>query len=339
MCRKIGIMAIVLMLGASFAGELMVLSAQKTEQTSDAQTEPVQKALPGQGTEQTTNTQTERAQNKLPAKTTPNSAGGENNSQIDTTKQNNSTSRRINYLNICLSLGGIGGFLYGLAAFLKFIWKARSKVPPELTTIEVVSKPENASIEVVSRPENASEVAEYIKAIERNPKATLVEKAIAEAFVLQRSEKIEKAIEKWRSIANIAEGHDKALAFRAWASVGFLYINEGIGKEALAALDKALNLKPDSAEIYNGRGAAKLMLKNYHNALADCDEAIRLKPDYAEAYNTRAVVKQDLERYQDALVDCDEAIRLKPDFTRAYNTRGTVKLLLKNYQDAIADFD
>ena len=59
MQKKIGIMTIALMLGVSFAGELMILSAQKTGQTSDTQTESVQKALPAQGTEQTTNTQTE----------------------------------------------------------------------------------------------------------------------------------------------------------------------------------------------------------------------------------------------------------------------------------------
>lgn len=203
--------------------------------------------------------------------------------------------------------------------------KTRSKSHPELTSEEV------------SKPENASEVEEYIKAIERNPKATFEEKAISDAFVLQRSEKIEEAIEKWRSIANIAEGHDKALAFQAWASAGFLYINKRMGKEALTALDKALNLKPDSAEVYNGKGMAELILENYHNALADCDEAIRLKPDYAEAYNNRALIKQLFERYQDALADCDEAIRLKPDYIEAYNTRGVVKLHLEKYKDAIAD--
>ena len=35
MRRKIGIIMFVLVLGVMFAGELMVLSAQKTEQTSD----------------------------------------------------------------------------------------------------------------------------------------------------------------------------------------------------------------------------------------------------------------------------------------------------------------
>ena len=180
--------------------------------------------------------------------------------------------------------------------------------------------------EEVSKPENAGEVEEYIKAIDRNPKAPLVEKAIADAYVLQRSEKIDEAIEKWGSIANIAEGHDKILVVQAWMSVGFFYISKRMGKEALTALDKALNLRSDSAEIYNGRGMAEFILENYQNALADYDEAIRLKPDYAEAYNSRALVKQFLKRYQDALADCDKAIRMKPAYAEAYNSRGACEV-------------
>ena len=82
------------------------------------------------------------------------------------------------------------------------------------------------------------------------------------------AEKIEEAIEKWRSIANVSRRETiKPLAVQAWASAGFLYINKSMETEALAALDKALNLKPDSAEIYNGRGMGQSSyLRNYHNA-------------------------------------------------------------------------
>ena len=149
-------------------------------------------------------------------------------------------------INFGTLLNVIIAFLGVVIAFLVF---RRSKSPLELTSEEV------------SKPENASEVEEYIRAIERNPKASLVEKAIADAYALQRSEKIEEALEKWHSIANIAEGHDKILAVQAWGSVGFFYINKRMGKEALGALDKALNLRPDSAEVYNGRGMAELILE------------------------------------------------------------------------------
>ena len=180
MGRKIGIIVVALILGVAFAGELMVLSAQKTEQTSDAQTESVQNALPVQGTEQTTNTQTERAQNKLPAETTPNSAGRGNNSQIDATKQNNSTGGRINYLHVCLSLGGIGTFLFGLTALLKFIRKARSK--NSLRDMGVHT--DNSNV--------AEKLDKILKLVEQNSKSSLslIEKVITEAYMLEEKEKI-----------------------------------------------------------------------------------------------------------------------------------------------------
>ena len=269
MDKKIRIIMLVIALGTMCVGELIILSAQDSTGSAAQQTQTPNDTSKGQALTQTQ---------------TPN----------DTIGENSSTGIRILGISIeptirlDVFLGVIVALISVIVALLGFIFgtKTRSKSPPELT-IEVVSKPENASIEVVSKPENASEVEEYIRAIERNPKATFVEKAIADAYVLQRSEKIKETIEKWLSIANIAEGHDKVLTAQAWQSAGFLYINERMGKEALSALDKALDLKPDSAEIYNGRGIAEFMLGNYHNALTDCDEAIRLKPDYAEAYNTR----------------------------------------------------
>ena len=310
MDRKIGIIVVALILGVAFAGELMVLSAQKTEQTSDTQTESVQNALPVQGTEQTTNTQTERPQNKLPAKTTPNSAGGENNSQVDATRQNTSTGGGINYLNICLSLGGIGGFLYGLAAFLKFIWKAKSKVDIPY------------SAEDIDKRDIAEKLDKIQKAVEQNPKASLIERAITDAYTLQRVERIEEAIQKWRSIANIAEGNDNDLASNALASVGYLYVKEGKGKHGLSALNKAIKLKPDFDEVYNNRGVAKNLLGKHQDALVDYDKAIQLKSDFTEAYGNRGTTRNLLGRHQDAIADYDIAIRLKPNNAQTYNKRG-----------------
>ncbi len=59
-----------------------------------------------------------------------------------------------------------------------------------------------------------------------SPDASLTDRAIAEAYSLQEDGRIEEAIEKWRSIANVAEGIDDDLAARAWFSVGNL-LEEG----------------------------------------------------------------------------------------------------------------
>ena len=132
-------------------------------------------------------------------------------------------------------------------------------------------------------PEEAKQAALSVR---KNPKASLIDKAIANAVDLQQQGKRKEAVEKWRAVANIVEGKDNDLAARAWASSGYL-VGEKNPKDAIFAFDQAIRLKPDYAEAYNNRGATKAALGRHDGALADYDEAVRLKPDYAYAYYQR----------------------------------------------------
>ncbi|MDE0425174.1 MAG: tetratricopeptide repeat protein [Candidatus Poribacteria bacterium] len=218
--------------------------------------------------------------------------------------------------------------LFLLAAILAFIFarRARSNTTPELTS------------EDVSKSENDNKVNDSIEAVKRNPNAHHIDRAIVDAYALQRSGDIAGAIEKWDSIANVLEDNDKNLAAQALVSVGYLYVAEGKGEDGLSALDKAIALKPDLAEAYNNRGMAKNALGEHRGALADFDVAILLNPNYAEAYNNRGVAKSALGEHQDALADFDEAIRLKPDYTEAYIGRGSVRSLIGQGEAAINDY-
>ena len=89
-------------------------------------------------------------------------------------------------------------------------------------------------------------------------------------------------------------GHATPLGPRAtdWFSVGYLLQQKP--KDAITAYSQSLRLKPDYAEAYNNRGAAKDALGRHDDALADYAEAIRLKPDLAEAYGNRGNAKNAL---------------------------------------------
>ena len=112
--------------------------------------------------------------------------------------------------------------------------------------------------------------------------------------------KIADAIEKWRSIANIAEGMDNELAAHAWFSIGGL-LSSNNPEEALRSYDKAVNFNPDNAVFYNDRGAAKSLLEQYESAISDYDEAIRLNPEYADAYYNRGWARSELHQYEFAI--------------------------------------
>ena len=141
-------------------------------------------------------------------------------------------------------------------------------------------------IENLSDPEQAGEVKETLQKELPSTELSVIDRVVIEAYQLQQDGKIEDAIEKWRSIANITEGIENEIAAHAWFSIASLLIQDDRKEEALPAYDKSLSLKSDYAVAYNDRGATKSLLGQLEDAISDFDEAIRLKPDYADAYYT-----------------------------------------------------
>ncbi len=160
---------------------------------------------------------------------------------------------------------------------------------------------------VHNEPDKASEVVETVQ---QNPVASMIDRAVASAISLQRQGKGEKAIAKWRSIANVAEGVNSQLQARAWFSIGYLHREKSDWGAMIDAYDEAIRLKPDYADAYYNRGVVKERLGQYEAALADLNQAIRLEPDDAEAYNNRGNVKIYLGNLNEAREDYQKALDL-----------------------------
>ncbi len=74
--------------------------------------------------------------------------------------------------------------------------------------------------------DKAKQDEESLRDIPQKHGSSPLDRAITEALALQRAGKTDEAIEKWRSIANVAEGSDPDLAARAWLSIGSLLYEE-----------------------------------------------------------------------------------------------------------------
>ena len=124
-------------------------------------------------------------------------------------------------------------------------------------------------------------------------------------------------------------------------------------KEAIADLDKAIQLNPEFIRAYNGRAITKIMIGRaeaklgniekaqhlYKTALEDLDETTKLNPKYSDAYRTRAGVKIELGKFEDdrgnagkaqrlyemAIQGCTQVIKLEPKEPLAYEDRGIAK--------------
>ena len=85
------------------------------------------------------------------------------------------------------------------------------------------------------------------------------------------------------------------------------------------------------------RGETRLRLRRYDEALADLNRAVELDPDHADAIARRGRVHQDMERYDEALADYSRAIELRPGDAWAITGRGRVYLEMERYDEALAD--
>ena len=334
MDRKVGIMVVVLVLGVMLADQVTVMFAQTPKGPTTQRVQSPNDTITGKVSNSSQKDSATQTSSKIPSQKTQSSddtSSGKVNAKAQST---NETKKKEATTDNSKNLIGIGTLMLGIAAVLgvllkltQFIYKVKSKVDLPY------------SAEDIDKRDITEKLDKIQKAVEQNPKTSLIQKAIADAYTLQRGERIEEAIEKWRSIANITDGNDNRLASRGLVSVGYLCIKEGMGEDALLALNKAINLEPDFVEAYNNRGAAKNLLGRHQDAIVDYDIAIRLKSDFAEAYSNRGTAKNFLEKHQDAIADYNTAIRLKPDYAGAYDSRGSTKHLLGRNQDAIADYN
>ena len=136
--------------------------------------------------------------------------------------------------------------------------------------------------------------------------------------------------------------------------------------EAIADLDKAIQLYPDYFLFYYNRGNMHCFIgqskvedgdlagaQHYQDAINDHMKAIKLCPDCALAYDNRGVAKSLLgqskfeagnvaeaqQHYQDAIADYTGAIKLCPDYAVAYNNRAYVKCLLGKSEAAVGNME
>ena len=120
------------------------------------------------------------------------------------------------------------------------------------------------------------------------------------------------------------------------AAIGACLAAAGRRPAALAALECALDVRPDLASAQNNRGCVLMDLGRAATAFACFQTAVALKPDFAEGWSNQANALRSLGRPQDALLAYDRAVALKPDFVEAWSHRGVLLAQLQRFGEAIA---
>ena len=151
-------------------------------------------------------------------------------------------------------------------------------------------------------------------AIDPNDLATYIDRGEAEGY----AENIDAAEKDFKYV--LSKDSTSRLGQGALYYLGLIAYQKHQIKEAIQFYNKLIKLKPDDAEAYFNRGAAKGMLipMDVESSIRDYDMAIKLKPDYVQAYANRGVAKINLlttkgtpqptkEQTTDACIDLKKA--------------------------------
>ncbi|OPL18104.1 MAG: hypothetical protein AVO35_06260 [Candidatus Aegiribacteria sp. MLS_C] len=112
---------------------------------------------------------------------------------------------------------------------------------------------------------------------------------------------------------------------------------EGSLFEALAYLDTAIGLCPDSAGLYVSRAAVHGFLIEYTPALEDLSTAVELDPGNCIALARRGCVRTEMGFPEEAVADLTSAIELAPDSASYYEYRAYAYQMLGEPEKADAD--
>ncbi|MFY7901114.1 MAG: tetratricopeptide repeat protein [Chitinophagaceae bacterium] len=126
---------------------------------------------------------------------------------------------------------------------------------------------------------------------------------------------------------------------KAYEKLIDVYIENKTYDKALALIDKAIAIKPNSSSYFS-RGYANDKLKNYTASIADYNKVLESRPKYACAFNNRAIVYQHLKMYDNAMADFKKVLDLDDNFHSFVNT-GLALLYeeLGDYQNAIMHYN
>jgi tetratricopeptide (TPR) repeat protein len=122
------------------------------------------------------------------------------------------------------------------------------------------------------------------------------------------------------------------------AALAVKLLGVGTYDQAMRHFDRAIRIWPDYADAYLNRGLAEHGASHRREALADLDRALDLDASLTQAYNERGQIYLEDGDLQKSIRDCSKSIQVNPTLD-AYYQRGEAYEKLGEHRKAIADFD
>jgi len=124
--------------------------------------------------------------------------------------------------------------------------------------------------------------------------------------------------------------------------VGMSLFGRGRCEDAMPSFEKAAELMPDNAKVFNNYGNALAAIGETSRAIDKYQQAVTLNPEFAEAYNNLGAALLAERRYDEAANCFEKAIEYKAAFPEAYNNlanaeknKGNVFRAIEYYKKAL----
>ncbi len=120
-----------------------------------------------------------------------------------------------------------------------------------------------------------------------------------------------------------------------WLKIGNAHASLSQFDEALAAYQKALKIKPDTAAALTNVGVVYYQQGKFDDAAQQMLKALAIDPNDAETHYMLGATYVQQQKLDEAEKSFNKAIELKPDLAAAYTGLGNVQLARKNSGDAV----
>jgi tetratricopeptide (TPR) repeat protein len=123
-----------------------------------------------------------------------------------------------------------------------------------------------------------------------------------------------------------------------WLKYGNRLWRLGRFQEAVVALDRAIQLKPNFYQAFFVKGMALSAQDRFRESIAAFDSAIRLEPRFYEALRMKAQMLEAIKQYPEALAAIDRAIQIQPSDSLLHSLKGDLLFGSKQYAPATAAY-
>jgi tetratricopeptide (TPR) repeat protein len=120
-------------------------------------------------------------------------------------------------------------------------------------------------------------------------------------------------------------------------NLGTALEQQGLQEEALKTFDKAVQIRPDDAELWTRLANVFVVLKRPDPAILSYEHALKLNPRYWYAVYNYAVLLLQSMRFEEALINLNLCDELQPNHAATLNHRGKALHDLSRYEEALSD--